>query len=376
MAVGRRSYGVVSSWDSEVSAPERFATGLADALRGWNDIARVMSMMPAPRNAHPSVSMPAARPLSTVAAELNRCDVAIIHHGVDDGLSRSHRPTGSSPGLLDIVDRVEVPAIIVLHHVPAEPTDDQRRTLARACRSADAVVVTTAPAGVRLAGIYGVDPSLLWLVRSGPTSPRDSPARVRRPTVVTWGVVAPGSGIEWMIDAMELLSAVDLRYLVAGPASDDPPTGEAHTYLDMLIRRCWHRGVPAHVSLGYDDADQTAMTETLRSAVAVVVPQDVAGNQIDGFFEELVAAGVPIVATSDALASAGLPSDAVLLVPRQDPAALAEAVLRIMVDPQLAQSIVRSEARAAPLASWAGMARRFARVADAAIRSSATSRAS
>ena len=53
----------------------------------------------------------------------------------------------------------------------------------------------------------------------------------------------------------------------------------------------------AHVTFARDDADQTAMTEALREAVAVVVPQDVAGEPIDGFSEEMLAAGVPIVAT-------------------------------------------------------------------------------
>jgi glycosyltransferase involved in cell wall biosynthesis len=371
----RLVYGIVSSSEAEASAPERFATALADSLSHRNEIARIMSATPAPHSAHPSVSIASPRPLGAVAGELNRCDVAIIHHSGIDELASDQPVTASASSLLDVIDLVDVPTIVVLHRVPAEPTGDQRRSLAQACQSADAVVVTAAPAAVRLASVYGVDPSALWLVRSGPPSRRNLSLHTRRPTVVTWGVIAPGSGIEWMIDAMEQLSALDVRYLVAGPSSDDSSGSASRNYCEMLVRRCWGRGVPAQVSLGFDDADHTAMTETLRTAVAVVLPQDVAGDHTDGYFEELVAAAVPIVATEDAAASAGLSSEAVLLVPSRDPAALADAVLRLMVDPHLAESIVHHGARRSPPATWAGAARRFCRIADAAIHASSTAAA-
>jgi glycosyltransferase involved in cell wall biosynthesis len=372
--VRRLCFGVVGSWESETTAPARFAAALDESLSGRNEIARIACSTPAPLDAHPSVSMASPRPVDMVASELNRCDVAIIHHGVDELLSGDGAAVLSS-SLIEVIDIVRVPTIVVLHHVPAEPTDDQRSMLGRACRSADAVVVTTAPAGVRLASVYDIDPSALWLIRSGTRHRRGASRESRRAIVVTWGVVGPGAGIEWMIDAMEHLSALDVRYLVAGPSLDDMFDGAVETYCDMLAQRCWSRRVPAYVSLGHDDADQTAMGETLRSAVAVVMPQDIARNHIDGLLEELVAAEVPIVATEDAARSAGLPSDALLLVPPRDPSALANAVLRIMVDPHLAESIVRRAARSSPPATRAGMAGRFARVTHAAIRSSSTTRA-
>jgi polysaccharide biosynthesis protein PslF len=369
---GRRRlrYGIVSAWQSEDTAPARFASALADSLGGRNDIARIASSTPAPLDAHPSVSMASPRSLETVASELNACDLAIVHHGIDE-LSSGDGATVLSSRLIEVIDLVHVPTIVVLHHVPADPTDDQRSVLAHAGRSADAVVVTTAPAGIRLTSVYDVDPTALWLIRCNTRQRRGVSPESRRAVVVTWGVVGPGSGIEWMIDAMEHLSALDVRYVVAGPSPDDIADDEAESYRDTLVRRCWSRRVPAYVSLG-DDADQTAMGETLRSAVAVVMPQDTAVNYMDGLVEELATAEVPIVATDDAVMSAGLPSDAVVLVPPGDPSALADAVLRLMIDPHLAESIVLRAARMSQPATPGGMAGRFARVTHAAIRSSLT----
>jgi glycosyltransferase involved in cell wall biosynthesis len=361
----RRRYGVVNSSQSLTSASARFAAALADSLSRHHEITRIVSATSARPDAHPSVS---PRPLAAIADELNRCDVAIIHHSVDhDERDNKADATVLGSRLLDVIALVDVPTIVVLHHVPADPTTDQQRTLAQACASADVVAATTAPAALRLTSVYGVDPSALWLLRSGPTTPHGPSMRARRPTVVTWGIVAPGSGIEWMIDAMVQLSPLGVRYLIAGPTPSDLPAEEAENYCNTLIRRCWTRGVASHVTFERHDADQTAMTETLRKAVAVVIPQEVTGDPIEGFLEEILAAGVPIVATEDAVASELLPSGAAFLVPPRDPAALADAVLRIMIDAHLGESMTRTAAGSSPPATWPGVAQQLDRLADAAI---------
>ena len=370
----RRRYGVVSSGDSRTSAATCFATALADSLQCRHEVARIASTMPAPVDAHPSVSMAMPRPLAAIAGELNQCDVAIIHHSVDDdGLRRRHDTKDPSDPMLDVIDMVRVPTIVVLHHVPSDPTADQRRKLLRVCRWADVVAVTAAPAALRLASIYDVDPSALWLLRSGPTTRRACSSHKRRPTIVTWGMIAPGCGIESMIDAMPHLLALDVRYLIAGPTADGPAAADAGNYRETLIRRCWIRGVATHVTFARDDADQTGMTEALREAVAVVVPAHLAGDHIDGFYDEILAAGVPIVATDVAVSAETLPRTAALLVRRRDPAVLADAVMRIMIDPHLGDSMVRSAARSCPPATWPGVAQQLDRLADAALRSTATS---
>src|SRR5215216_384637 len=223
-----RRYGVVNSSDSRTSAPARFAAALADALTCRHEVVRIASTTPALAGAHPSVSMASPRPLAAIAGELNQCDVAIIHHSVDDDkLPNRHPTTPSSYQFLDVIEMVRQPTIVVLHHVPADPSADQRRTLALACRTADVVTVTAATAALRLASTYDVDPSALWLLRSGPTTRPGRAMRHRSPTVVTWGPIAPGGGIESMVDAMEDLSALDVRYLIAGPTSDGPATSES-----------------------------------------------------------------------------------------------------------------------------------------------------
>ena len=71
-----------------------------------------------------------------------------------------------------------------------------------------------------------------------PRSPRGPP------TVLTWGLLGPGKGIEWGIEAMALLP--DLRptprYVVAGQTHPKVVVREGEAYRDALAapgRRTW-----------------------------------------------------------------------------------------------------------------------------------------
>src|SRR5215207_2936396 len=115
----RRRYGVVTSWNAPNSASARFAAALADSLSGQHEIARIVSSTSVTPSADPTVSRSSPRPLTALADELNRCDVAIIHHSVDhdEPLNRDVS-TGLTSGVLDVIDLLGVPTIVVLHHVP------------------------------------------------------------------------------------------------------------------------------------------------------------------------------------------------------------------------------------------------------------------
>jgi len=231
---GRRRFGIVSDWDLSTAAG-RFAAALADSLQQDHLTHRVGSTAPIDAHTHPSVAV-SRRSSRAVADDLEHHDVAIIH--VDD--LDSGDPDGepeASDGLLDVIELVHVPTIVVLHRVPAVPTADHRQVLAALCGSADAVVVTSAPAAVRLASVYGVDPSALWLIRA------EHPARRRTATLVTWGVVDAGSGIEWMVDAMEHLQGLDVRYVVTGPGIEERSREDQECYRHMLEQRSWLHGV-------------------------------------------------------------------------------------------------------------------------------------
>ena len=86
------------------------------------------------------------------AAALNACDVALVQHeygiyGGTDGVD-----------ILDVLARVRVPVITVLHTVLAHPTPHQHEVLARVVAASSVTVTMTEAGRQRLIAGWGVDP--------------------------------------------------------------------------------------------------------------------------------------------------------------------------------------------------------------------------
>ena len=119
------------------------------------------------------------------AAILNGFDVAIVQHeyGIYGG------PDGDQ--ILTILERINVPVIVVLHTVLTAPTPHQREVLERVVALADTVVTMTPTARRRLFDGYKVDQDRVSLIPHGApdnrsTAPRLSPDG--RPTILSWGL--------------------------------------------------------------------------------------------------------------------------------------------------------------------------------------------
>ena len=175
--------------------------------------------------------------LSEVVDVLNGTDVAIVQHeyGLYDG--------ADGAAILDILDGVVVPMVVVAHTVVSEPTANQKRVLEGVCDAADIVVVMTETAWTRLVTGFDVDVSKVVVIPHGAVTPAAGqptavePTRQHEPRLLTWGLLGPGKGIEWAIDAMCLLTDLRPRYIVAGATHPKVLAHSGEAYRQMLIRR-------------------------------------------------------------------------------------------------------------------------------------------
>ena len=171
---------------------------------------------------------------------LNRNDLVIVQHeyGLYGGVD------GES--IIDLVTSIDAPVVVVAHTVLTEPTENQQRILEQVCRSADAVVVMTRTAHARLLDGYDIDGSKVHVIPHGAATPLAAPSASQRRAgtpkrLLTWGLLGPGKGIEWAIDAMDELRDVDPlpEYVVAG--ATHPKVRERHgeAYRQMLVAKAY-----------------------------------------------------------------------------------------------------------------------------------------
>jgi glycosyltransferase involved in cell wall biosynthesis len=297
----------------------------------------------------------------SAAAALNSFDVAVVQHeyGIYGG------PDGDT--VIEILRRLSVPTIVVLHTVLAQPTAHQRSVLEEVVSVADAVVVMTGTAQRRLRAGYAVDQAKVVLIPHG--APTDwagvaSDGCDGIPTILTWGLLGPGKGIEWAIEAVARLDDLEPapRYLVVGETHPRVFEREGNAYRDRLIAQVAELQIGDRVKFDDRYLDLAALRTLVASADIVLLPYDSKDQVTSGVLIEAVTCRRPVVATAFPHAVELLVGGAGIVVPQGDVPALADALRRILTEPGLSGAMVRAAERLAPELTWRNVADRYRRL--------------
>jgi glycosyltransferase involved in cell wall biosynthesis len=301
---------------------------------------------------------------------LNQTDAAIVQHeyGIYDG------PDGDS--VIDVLRSLLVPAIVVAHTVPRAPTSRQRSVLEEVCDEASAVVVMTETARDRLLASFDVDASRISVIAHGAAVPRDDSPPPGRNRLLTWGLLGPGKGLEWAIDAMASLRDLQpqVRYVIAGATHPKVLAHAGEAYREMLIRRSWGNGTSPSITFDDDYRDLTALAALIADSDLVVLPYDSEDQVTSGVLVDAIAAGRPVVATAFPHAVELLASGAGIVVPQRDPVALAAAIGAVLTDGERAADMAAEARRLAPGLAWTAVAAQYAALAEDLLRVSSSSR--
>ena len=296
---------------------------------------------------------------------LNGFDAVVVQHeyGIYGG------PDGAD--VLEIIDALTVPMIVVMHTVLQDPSASQRHILLRLLAAADVVVTMTETASRRLVASYGADPARLAVIPHGAIDHgRGSPAERRtddRPLILTWGLIGPGKGIEWAVDAMAGLRDLNPRYLVIGRTHPKVVQRDGEAYRDGLAQRAHAVGVQDIVELDDRYLGVDELGELVQRADVVLLPYDSREQVTSGVLIEAIAAGRPVVSTAFPHAIELLADSTGLVVPQRDPEALEAALRRVLSEPGLADDLAEQAGRKAPELLWAAVAGRYRAIAAAAV---------
>ena len=366
----QRTYAVVSTFPPTACGVATFSAALCDGLAGGGD--EVTAVRVGGSGEHDgagrvvaTLSDTCVTPSADAIESLARADVAIVQH--EYGLYAG--PDGDS--IVDVVSATDTPTIVVAHTVLRTPTPHQREVLEAVADAAGAVVVMTEAGRQLLLAGFDVDQEKVVVIPHGAavSAARGRRAEPESGTILTWGLLGPGKGIEWAIDAVAQLE--DLRprvtYHVAGDTHPKVAAAQGDRYREMLHRRARAAGVAHHVSFdpGYRDLD--ALSQLIASATVVVLPYDSPDQVTSGVLVDAIAAGCPVVATAFPHAVELLSSGAGIVVPRRDPDALADALRCVLTEPGVAADMAAEARRLAPALAWPAVAARYAALGDALV---------
>jgi glycosyltransferase involved in cell wall biosynthesis len=296
---------------------------------------------------------------------LNRRDIAVIHHnfGIYGGANGAQ--------LVDVIDGLRIPSIVVAHEIPADPTASEKSVFESIMAQAAHVVVTSDAAARQLNSSFAVERHKVSAIAHGATIPLGvALKRAGRPTVLTWGLLGPGKGVERVIDSMGALHELRGRpqYLIAGPTHPKVVAAEGEAYREARIEQVRNSGLTGSVVFDPAYRSGSALAAMVQSSAVVVLPYDASHQVSSGALVNAVASGRPVVATAFPHAVELLGTGAGIIVDHDDPEALTSALRKVLSDPRLAGNMAAEGRRLAPTLAWPKLAASYLTLAQRLLR--------
>ncbi len=299
-----------------------------------------------------------------------RPDVVLVQHefGIFGG------PAGL--WLTDLLDAARAPAIVQLHTVLAQPDRGQRAAMDALRRRAAGIVVMALGGRDMLRRAYGSGVAIDVIPHGVPDLPPMRPAAMRRrlgwperPTLLTFGLLSPGKGIETAIEALPaILERVpDARYVLLGATHPALLAQEGERYREGLAARARQLGVDHALRMANRYVDDGDLCDALRAADLYVTPYLNPEQITSGTLAYALACGVPTISTPYRHAAEVLEPG--LLFPFGDAGALAARAIPLLSRPSLRDAVGRRLWIASRPATWPVHAARLGEALRAAARS-------
>ena len=209
--------------------------------------------------------------------------------------------------LLNLLDRSSLPVIITLHTVLERPSADERRVMEALLRRASRVVVMAERGREILQRVHGVGGrSVVTIPHGVPDRPLTDPADMKarfgwegHKTILTFGLVGPGKGIETMIAAMPAIveQHPDALYAILGATHPNLVAHEGERYREGLMAQAAALGVADNVRFIDRFVEHEELLDYLQAADIYATPYTNPAQITSGTLSYAIGVGKAVVST-------------------------------------------------------------------------------
>src|ERR1700685_4306827 len=264
----------------------------------------------------------------------NNIDMVCLQHeyGIFGGPAGSH--------ILHLLRGLKMPVVTTLHTVLREPNPDQLMVMEEIAEISDRLIVMSKLSSQFLQEIFKVPGGKIDMVPHGvpdfpfldPNFYKDRFGVEGKAVLLTFGLLSPNKGIENVIQALPQILAKhsNVAYIVAGATHPHILRREGDRYRKYLQALAKQVGVESNVIFFDRFVDPEEMAAFIGAADIYITPYCHEAQVVSGTLAYALGAGKAIISTPYWHAKELLADNRGVIVPFDDSAAIAEAVLRLL----------------------------------------------
>jgi len=246
--------------------------------------------------------------------------------------------------IVELVQDLKIPLITTLHTVLRDPLSHERKIIRQLSELSDRLVVMSERGAEFLRSAYHVPESKIALIHHGildvPFLDSDPcKSKIAAPdqiVILSFGLLSPGKGIEYMVDALpEIVSShPEVLYLVVGATHPHLRAESGEDYRLSLHLRAKELGVADNIVFHDRFLERDELLEIIRAADIYVTPYLSEAQIVSGTLAYALGAGKAVVSTPYWYAQEMLANNRGRLVPFKDHRALAHEINYLLDHPE------------------------------------------
>lgn len=292
---------------------------------------------------------------------VNQVDVLSVQHeyGIFGGTAGAH--------LLELLRDLRMPIVTTLHTILSEPNPSQRMVLEELAGLSERLIVMSQSGVDLLTRVHGISADRIDLIPHGiPDVPAGGGSKDRlgldgKTVILTFGLLSPDKGIEYVVDALPAILAVhpNTVYVVLGATHPHVIEHDGEAYRLMLETRAQRLGVAGSMIFHNRFVNQDELTEFLSAADIYITPYLNPEQITSGTLAYAVGAGKAVLSTPYIYARELLADGRGVLVPWRSASAIASEVVDLVSDPARYRSMCARAAAHGRTMTWSAVARQY-----------------
>lgn len=296
---------------------------------------------------------------------ISNVDIVCLQHefGIYGGTAGAH--------ILALMRELRMPIITTLHTVLREPRAEQRRVMQELVGLSTRVIVMAERGRQMLEEIYDVPPNKIDVIPHGipdvgfvdPTYFKDQFGVEGRTVLLTFGLLSPNKGIEYVLNALpEIIERFpDVVYIVLGATHPNELRNHGEAYRLSLEIFAKKNGVDKNVIFYNHFVDLENLKEFIGAADLYITPYLNEAQITSGTLAYTFGAGKAVISTPYWHAVELLGNDQGILVPFANSQAIAEEVISLLGDDIRRNSIRKNAYRLGRDMVWSHVAKLYMR---------------